>query len=147
MLIERIELDLKNAMKEKNEVKLGTLRMLKAALKNKEIEKKVKTLAEPEILEAIQKQVKQRKDSIADFQKANRGDLVQKETAEIAVLEQYLPKPLSEAELKAIIQKAVQTVGAKTKADMGKVMKEVMPQITGKADGKQVNQILSTLLT
>ncbi len=146
MLMEKIELDLKNAMKEKNEAKLGTLRMLKAAIKNKEIEKKVKTLPEPEILEAIQKQVKQRKDSIADFQKANRQDLVKKESEEISVLEQYLPKPLSESELKAIIEKAVQSVGAKTKSDMGKVMKEVMPQVTGKADGKQVNQILSTLL-
>ena len=80
-------------------------------------------------------QIKQRKDSIADFEKANREDLVEKETGEVTILKQYLPKPFSEAELKALIQKAVQTVGAKTKADMGKVMKEVMPQVTGKADG------------
>ena len=145
--MEQIELDLRNAMKDKNEVKLGTIRMLKAAIKNKEIEKKVKSLAEPDLLEVIQKQVKQRKDSIADFEKAKRQDLVDKEASEIKVLEQYLPKQLTEAELKVLIQKAVQTVGAKTKADMGKVMKEVMPQVTGKADGKQVNQILSALLT
>ena len=146
MLMEKIEADLKNAMKEKNEIKLSTLRMLKAALKNKEIDKKVKSLSETDILEAIQKQVKQRKDSIADFEKANRQDLIKKETAEVSILEQYLPKPFSEAELKALIQKAVETVGAKTKADTGKVMKEIMPQIVGKADGKQVNQILSTML-
>ena len=142
----KIETDLKNAMKERDEAKLSTLRMLKAAIKNKEIEKKVKSLSETDILEAIQKQVKQRKDSIADFEKANRQDLVKKETGEVSILEQYLPKPFSEAELKILIQKAVQTVGAKTKADIGKVMKEIMPQITGKADGKQVNQILSTML-
>ncbi len=147
MLMEKVESDLKIAMKEKNEAKLSTLRMLKAATKNKEIEKKVKSLSETDILEVIQKQVKQRKDSIADFQKANRQDLVKKERNEITILEQYLPKPLSEAELKVLIQKAVQTVGAKTKADMGKVMKEIMPQVIGKADGKQVNQILSSLLT
>ena len=146
MLLEKIESDLKNAMKERNETKLGTLRMLKAAIKNKEIEKKVKNLTEPELLEIIQKQVKQRKDSISDFEKANRQDLVKKETAEISVLEQYLPKPLSETELKFLIQKAIQTVGAKSKAVIGKVMKEVMPQVAGKADGKQVTQILATLL-
>ena len=143
----KIETDLKNAMKAKDETKLSTLRMLKAAIKNKEIEKKVKSLSETDILEAIQKQVKQRKDSIADFEKANRQDLVKKETGEVSILEQYLPKPFSEAELKILIQKAVQTVGAKTRADIGKVMKEIMPQITGKADGKQVNQILSTMLS
>lgn len=145
MSLEKIDSELKAAMKEKNEIKLGTLRMLKAAIKNKEIDKR-QPLSEPEILEVIQKQVKQRRDSIAEFQKADRQDLLQKETAEIAVLELYLPKQLSEVELKAIVQKAVQTTGAKSKADMGKIMKEVMPQIAGRADGKQVNQIVSQLL-
>ncbi len=145
MSLEKIDSDLKTAMKEKNEVKLGTLRMLKAAIKNKEIDKK-QALSEPEILEIIQKQVKQRRESIAEFQKANRQDLLVKETAEIAVLEQYLPKQLTEPELKVIVQKAIQTTGAKAKTDIGKIMKEVMPQIAGRADGKQVNQIISTLL-
>ena len=145
MSFEKIEIDLKNAMKDKDEVKLGTLRMLKAAVKNKEIDKK-QPLSPNEVLEIIQKQVKQRKDSIADFQKANRQDLIKKESAEIAVLELYLPKQLSEAELKVIVEKAIQTTGAKTKADMGKLMKEVMPQVAGRADGKQVNQIVSQLL-
>lgn len=145
MSLEKIESDLKAAMKERNEIKLGTLRMLKAAVKNKEIDKK-QPLSDPEILEVIQKQVKQRRDSIAEFQKANRQDLLQKETAEIAVLELYLPKQLNESELKAVVQKAIQSTGAKSKADMGKIMKEVMPQIAGRADGKQVNQIVSSLL-
>ena len=142
MLIEQIEIDLKGAMKEKNELKLGTLRMLKAAIKNKEIEKKVKSLSDPEVLEAIQKQVKQRKDSIADFEKANRQDLVKKEASEITILEQYLPKPLTEAELKALVQKAVQTVGAKTKADTGKVMKEVVGKVKGQADGSMISKLV-----
>lgn len=145
MSLEKIESDLKVAMKEKNEIKLGTLRMLKAAVKNKEIDKR-QPLSDQEILEVIQKQVKQRKDSIAEFQKANRQDLLQKETAEVAVLEQYLPKQLSESELKVIVQNAIQSTGAKSKADMGRIMKEVMPQIAGRADGKQVNQLISALL-
>lgn len=145
MSLEKIDSDLKTAMKEKNEIKLGTLRMLKAAIKNKEIDKK-QALSEPEILEIIQKQVKQRRESIAEFQKANRQDLLSKETAEIAVLEQYLPKQLTEAELKVMVQKAIQATGAKAKTDIGRIMKEVMPQIAGRADGKQVNQIISTLL-
>ncbi len=145
MSLEKIDADLKTAMKERNEIKLGTLRMLKAAIQNKEIDKR-KPLSDQEILEVVQKQVKQRKDSIVEFEKANRQDLLKKETAEIVILEQYLPKQLSESELKAIIEKAIQTTGAKAKADRGKIMKEVMPQIAGRADGKQVNQIVSLLL-
>lgn len=145
MSVEKIDLDIKNAMKEKNEIKLGTLRMLKAALKNKEIEKR-KALTEPEFLEVVQKQVKQRRDSMAEFEKAKRQDLLTKETAELAILEQYLPKQLSESELKAIIEEAIQATGAKAKSDMGKIMKEVMPKIAGRADGRQVNQIASGLL-
>ena len=147
MLLEKIELDLKTAMKSKNEAVTGTLRMLKAAIKNKEIEKKAKSLSEEELLEIIQKQLKQRKDSISDFEKASRQDLVQKEKAEVSILEQYLPRQLSDEELKVIVQKAVQSIGAKSKADMGKVMKEVMPQIAGKADGKRVNQAVASLLS
>ena len=145
MLSEKIDLNIKESMKEKNELRLSTLRMLKAAIKNKEIDKKEK-LSEPEILDLIQKQVKQRKDSISEFQKAGRQDLIDKETKEIGVLELYLPKQLTEAELKDLIEKAIQKTGAKVKADMGKIMKEVMPQIAGRADGKQVNQIASSLL-
>jgi uncharacterized protein YqeY len=145
-LIERIDTDVKTAMKEKNELKVSTLRMLKAAVKNKEIDKKVKTLSDSEVIEAIQKQVKQRKDSIAEFEKAGRTDLVNKEKGEMKVLEQYLPKAMGEDELKAIIKKAIETAGAKTKADIGKVMKEVMPQVAGRADGKTINQLASSLL-
>lgn len=145
-LSDKIESDFKNAMKEKKELALSTLRMLKAAIKNKEIDKKVKSLSEPEILEIIQKQIKQRRDSIVDFEKANRQDLVQKEKGEAAILEAYLPSQLSLDELKNLVQSAIQTTGAKSKADMGKVMKELMPQVTGRADGKQVSQMVQSLL-
>ena len=146
MLNEKIDLDLKNAMKAKNEVVVGTLRMVKAAIKNKEIDKKVKSLQEPEIVEVIQKQIKQRRDSIADFEKANRQDLVQKEKAELQVLQGYLPQQLTEEELKNLVAKAIHASGAKSKADMGIVMKELMSQVTGRADGKQVSQLVQSLL-
>ena len=147
MLAERIESDFKNALKQQNSLALGTLRMLKAAVKNKEIEKKVQQLEEKDLLDVVQKQIKQRRDSIAEFEKANRQDLVKKEKEEMTVLEHYLPAQLTESELKSLIQKTVQNTGAKTKADIGKVMKELMPQIAGRADGKQVNQILLTFLS
>ncbi|MBI4394798.1 MAG: GatB/YqeY domain-containing protein [Candidatus Omnitrophica bacterium] len=146
MLSEKIDEDLKSAMKNKKEALTATLRMLKAAIQNKEIEKKTKPLQDSDLLELIQKQIKQRKDSIADFEKANRQDLLKKETAEVGILEQYLPKQLSDEELKSIVQKAVLSAGAKSKADMGKVMKEVLPQVVGKADGKRVSQIVGSLL-
>ena len=146
MLSQKIELDFKEAMKQKNEIKLSTLRMLKAAIKNKEIEKKVKSLDEQDLLDTIQKQVKQRKDSIAEFQKANRQDLVQKEMKEAAILEQYLPQRLSEQELKGIIKEAISACGATCKNDLGKLMKELMPRVKGRADGKEVSSLASSLL-
>ena len=145
-MLERIETDLKNAMKNKDEIVLSTLRMLKAAIKNKEIEKRGQALTNAEILEVFQKQAKQRKESIADFEKAKREDLLKKERAELAVLEGYLPKQLSDEELKSIVQGAIQTSGAKFKADMGKVMKEVMAQAAGRADGKRISQVVQELL-
>src|SRR3989338_5956392 len=147
MLNDRIDRDMKTAMKEKKETALRTIRMLKAAIKNKEIEKKVKTLSEDDLLEVIQKQVKQRRDSVQEYEKAGRRDLADKETEEIAVLGQYLPQPLSEAELKALVQEVIQATGAKAKADIGKVMKAVMPKVRGRADGKQINQVAASLLT
>ncbi|MBI4368297.1 MAG: GatB/YqeY domain-containing protein [Candidatus Omnitrophica bacterium] len=146
MLYERIETDMKTAMKEKKEAALRTIRMLKAAIKNREIEKKVKALSEDDLLEVIQKQVKQRKDSVQEYEKAGRPDLAGKESEEIGILGQYLPRPLSESDLEGLIQEAIQATGAKTKADIGKVMKAVMLKVRGRADGKQISQIASSLL-
>ena len=147
MLLERIESDLKSAMKEKNEIKVSAIRMLKAAIKNKEIEKRVKALTDDEIIDVVAKQVKQRRDSISEFEKGKRQDLVDKETKEISVLEYYLPARLSKEELTGIVQKIIQSSGAKTKADMGKVMKEVMAETKGKADGSEVSRLVSSLLS
>ena len=133
-------------MKQKEEVRLSTIRMLKAAMQMKAIEKKVKALADEEVLDVIQKQVKQRKDSIAEYDKGNRRDLAEKEQKEIDVLITYLPKQLSKDELKQIVQGAITVTGATTKADIGKLMKEIMPKVKGKADGKEVNQLISELL-
>lgn len=146
MLYDQILEDLKGAMKEKNEIKLSAIRMLKSAMQNKAIEKKVKSLTDEDILDLIQKQIKQRKDSIEQFKKGNREDLVAKETREIEILQQYLPKQLSPDELKAIVADAIKVVGATSAADMGKIMKEVMPKVKGKADGKAVNAAVSELL-
>ena len=146
MLVEKIESDFKEALKQRNEIKVSTLRMLKAAIKNKEIEKRVKSLDEQDVVDTIQKQVKQRKDSMTEFEKAKRMDLVEKEKKEALILEQYLPQQLSEQELTSIIREAINTSGAKTKNDMGRLMKELMPKVKGRADGKEVNRLVSSML-
>ena len=145
-LAEKLMTDLTQAMKEKNEVKTSVLRMLKAAIQNKTIEKKVKLLPDEDIIEAIHKQVKQRKESIEEFKKGNRPDLVEKESKEIVILEQYLPPQMSEAEITSLVKELIQSVGAKSKADRGRLMKEVMPRVKGRADGRIVNQVVSSLL-
>jgi uncharacterized protein len=146
MLSDQIVSDLTASMKAKETVKMNTLRMLKSAIKNKEIEKKEKSLTDAAILEIIQKQVKQRNDSIEEFKKAKRQDLVDKEEQELAVLQAYLPEQLSQDALKAIVAKAIETTGAKGKADMGQVMKAVMAETKGRADGKSISQLVSSAL-
>lgn len=146
MLTEKIDSDLKEAMKQKNTVKLDALRMLKAAAHNKAIEKKIPALNDEDLVDVIQKQVKQRKDSITEFEKAGRKDLVRKETSEMKILEGYLPQQMSPEELKGIVKNAITAVGATSKQDMGKVMKEVMSKVKGRADGKLVNQAVTELL-
>ncbi len=146
MLSQRIEEDFKGAMKAKDTIKRETIRMLKAAVKNYLIEKRKDQIEDAELIGLIQKQVKLREDSIDSFKKGGRSDLVEKETREKTILEAYLPKQLSDAELKALVQKAIQQAGAKTKADMGKVMKEAVALAGGKADGKRINQIVVSLL-
>jgi uncharacterized protein YqeY len=119
--------------------------MLISAFRYKEIEKK-KTLAEGDILEVIQAEAKRRKESMEEYSKANRADLAAKEEAELNVLKVYLPQPLTEAELKALVQAAVQSTGAKTPQEMGRVMSVIMPQIKGRADGKQAQALVQQAL-
>jgi uncharacterized protein YqeY len=146
MLMKQIEEDLKAALKSKNSTKLETLRMLKAAVNNFLIEKKKDKIDDAEIIPIIQKQVKQRLDSIEGFTRGGRTDLVTREADEKAILEAYLPKPLSDEELKSLVQKAIQSTGAKGKNDLGKVMKEVMGQSQGRAEGRRINQFALEIL-
>jgi uncharacterized protein YqeY len=127
-------------MKAKDAPRLSALRMLKAAIMNKGIEKG-RDLEDAELLQVVSSLVKQRRDSIEQFSKAGRTDLVDKETAEIAVLEAYLPPAATAAEIEAAVSAAVAETGASSAKDMGKVMKAVMPMLAGKnADGKAVNE-------
>ncbi len=138
-LKEKIMQDMKEAMKAKDTAKVSTLRLLISEIKNKEIDKRGE-LTDDEILAVIQKAVKQRKESIEQYEKAGRSDLVEKEKKELEILEAYLPQPLSEEELEAIIDEAIKEAQATSVKDMGKVMKIVMPKVRGRADGKIVNQ-------
>ena len=146
MLIEKIDGDFRTAMKGKDTVKVETLRMLKAALSNFLIEKKKKTVEDSELIVLIQKQIKLRTDAIDSYQKGNRQDLVQKESREKTILESYLPAGLSDQELQSLIKKVIERTGAKTKADLGKVMKEAMSEAKGRADGKKISETAMALL-
>ena len=143
---ETLESDLQQAMRAKDAEKLGVLRMVKAAIINFKIDKKKESLEDGDVVEILQKQAKQRRESLESFEKAGRKDLADKEKKELTILEIYLPKQLSDAEIKAIAQQVIAKTGAKTKADMGKVMKDLMPLVKGKADGKKVNEVLGSLL-
>ncbi len=138
-LTEKVNADITSAMKARDSARLSALRMMKAAVINKEVEKG-RALDDPEVVQVATSLVKQRRDSIEQFSKAGRTDLVDKETAEIAVLEAYLPPAASAEEIDAAIAAAIAETGAASARDMGKVMKAVMPKLAGRsADGRAVN--------
>src|SRR6185503_15520307 len=139
-LTDKVNGEVAAAMKAKDQVRLSALRMLKAAIMNKGVEKK-RDLEDAEVLQVVASLVKQRRDSVEQFAKAGRTDLVDKETAEIAILEHYLPPAVSAEEIEAAVDAAIAETGASSAKDMGKVMKAVMPKLAGKnADGKAVNE-------
>lgn len=144
-LREKIDADVKTALKAGDKDKVSTLRMLNASLKNKQIDKR-RPLNEEEVIETIRSLIKQRKDSIEQFAKGNRQDLVDKETAEVSVLEAYLPAQLSPEELTAMVRDAVAQTGAQGARDMGKVMKALVPMVGGRADGKLVSELVKNAL-
>jgi hypothetical protein len=145
-LQDKIQSDIAEAMRGKDVLKLGVLRMMKTAVKNKEVEK-MKTLEEPEVLAVFNTLVKQRKDSIEQFRKGGREDLAQKEEAEIKVIELYLPASASEEEIRRAIDEAIQETGAASMKDMGKVMKATQARLAGKtADGARVSQMVKEKL-
>jgi len=145
MIKDRIESELKEAMKNKDGVKISALRMLRADIQNISIQKKT-GLKDDEIIKIVHKQVKQRKDSIEQFEKGSRSDLAEKEKKELAILESFLPEAMPKEELEKIVKDVVSELGASTKKDMGRVMKEVMVRVKGRADGKSINAIVATLL-
>jgi len=139
-LRERLDADLKDAMRAKDELKTSVIRMAKSAIKYKEVEGTNKVLDEPGILAVLTTMLKQRRDSIAEFQKAGRNDLAEKEEKEVAIILGYLPQQLSAAELTAEVTKAITEAGAKGPKDMGNVMKIVTPRLKGKAEGKAISE-------
>ena len=140
LLRDQVNSDIATAMKAKQPARLSALRMLKAAIMNKGIEKG-HDLDDAEVLQVVATLVKQRRDSIEQFSKAGRNDLVDKETAEIATLDTYLPPAATAEEIDAAIAAAIAETGAASQKDMGKVMKAVMPRLAGKnADGRAVNE-------
>jgi uncharacterized protein YqeY len=146
-LSDRVNSDLAAAMKAQDHRRLSALRMLKAAIMNKSVEKG-RDLDDADVLQVVASLVKQRRDSIEQFGKAGRNDLVEKESGEIAVLEQYQPPAATAEEIDAAVAAAIAETGAATMKDMGKVMKAVMPRLAGKtADGKTVNEAVRRRLS
>ena len=145
-LKERLDADQKAAMKEKDTVKLSTVRLLKSAIKYREIEL-AKALDDAEIQGVLASEVKRRRDSVEQYRAGNRPDLAEKEEAEIRVLQGYMPAPLSPDELKAKVEEAVLRVGAAGPKDMGAVMKALLPEVAGRAEGKAVSELVRARLS
>ena len=145
-LKERLEQDQKTAMRERAQLRLDTIRMLKSAIKYREIEL-MKPLDDAGIHGVIASEVKRRRDAVEQYKAGNRQDLADKEDAEIAILQAYLPQQLGEDELRAKVDEAVKRVGAQGMKDMGAVMKALMPEIQGRADGKVVSELVKARLS
>jgi len=137
--------DMKQAMKSGDTLKRDTLRMLIASVKNAWMAKQA-DLTDADVLGVISKEVKRRQESIDAFKKGGRTDLVVKEEAEMVVLQAYLPEQLSHAEIVAAVKEVIGTVGAQGLGDKGKVMQQLMPKLKGKADGKEINDVVTKLL-
>ena len=144
-LSERLNDDMKQAMKSKDKFRLTVIRMIRASVKNLEIDLK-RSLDDNEVLDILSREVKQRKDSLQEFKNAGRDDLVTDLAAEIEIISQYLPEQLTEEEIQEIVRQTIQELGASSKADMGKVMSALLPKTKGRADGKLVNQFVQQFL-
>ena len=147
MLEEQIGKDYVQAMKDRDSLKSGTLSFLRAQMKNVIIEKKAENLKDEEVIVIIKKQVKQRQDSIMQYEKGGRQDLAGKEAAELAILKTYLPEEMPEQELEAIVIEAIKEAQADSMKDMGKVMKIVTGKVQGRADNKLVSELVKRALS
>ena len=145
-LKDQLTADMKAAMKEHDKDRLAVIRMVRGAVRQAEIDGGHKELGDEEVIAVISKEVKMRRDSIEEFQKGGRTDLVEKTQAEIDVLMAYLPKQLTEDEVRALVEEAARATGAHTPKDMGKVMGALMPKVKGRADGKLVNALVKAML-
>jgi uncharacterized protein YqeY len=146
-LEERLIEEMKQAMKSNDKLRLSTIRMVRSALKNKEIELRKKKLEDEDILKVIQVMVRKGEESVEQFQAGGRVDLVEKERSEIEILKSFLPQPLSQEDILEIIDQSIQETQASSPKDIGKVMKSVIPKIGGKADGKLVSQLVKERLS
>ncbi|MCL6549336.1 MAG: GatB/YqeY domain-containing protein [Alicyclobacillus sp.] len=144
-LSQRLSDDMKQAMKDKDKLRLSVIRMVRAAVRNREIEIGAE-LSDEEVLAVIEKELKQRRDSLQAFESAGRTDLAAEAKAEIAVLTEYLPEQLTEDQIRQLAQEIIAQVGAVGKSDIGKVMSQLMPKIRGKADGRLAQQVVQSLL-
>ncbi len=144
-LKDQLMADMKEAMKAHDKDRLAVIRMVRGAVRQQEIDGK-KELEDSDVIAVISKEVKMRRDSIEEFNKGGRQDLVEKTQAEIDILMPYLPAQLSEDEVRELVKAAVEATGAKTQKDMGKVMGKLMPKVKGCVDGKMVNNIVRSML-
>lgn len=145
-LKETLTNDMKDAMRQRDTVKRDTIRLLLSAIGYEEKARRTDALDDDGVTQVLSKQAQQRRDSIEAYQKGERPDLVAKEEAELAIVVQYLPQPLDADEIAAIVQSAIADAGATGPQDMGKVMGRIMPQVRGRADGKQVSALVSQTL-
>ncbi|MTH52475.1 GatB/YqeY domain-containing protein [Bacillus mangrovi] len=146
-LLDRLNQDMKQAMRNKDKDRLTVIRMMKASMQNEAIKLNKSELSEDEELTILSRELKQRKDSLQEFKNADRSDLVDKLEAEIKIVNDYMPEQLAEEELLAIINHAIDETGASSKAEMGKVMAAIMPKVKGKADGSLVNKLVQQQLS
>lgn len=144
-MVEKLKKDMIEAMKAKDKDRLTVIRMVKAALDQARIDKKVE-ITDDLLIDVVNKQIKMRNDGIEEFKKANRQDLVDKTTSEIEILKNYLPEQLSDEDVEKIIEEAIKKVEATTQKDMGKVMKEVTPSLKGRTDMKAVSELIKNKL-
>ncbi|MBR3281200.1 MAG: GatB/YqeY domain-containing protein [Clostridia bacterium] len=145
-LKEKLMEDLKESMKNHDEVKKNTITMIRAAVKQIEVDKRVE-LEDNDIIDIISKEAKKRKDALSEFEKAGREDLIAQTNEELAIIKEYLPEELSTEELTKIIEETIAEVGAETMKDMGKVMQAVKTKTAGRADGKTINEIVKSKLS
>lgn len=145
-LREKILADIKTAMVSKDTVRLNTLRFLQSAVKNKEIDSRPNPITEDDVMAVIKKLIKQRKESIEQFSAAGRTDLVDQETAELKVMEVYLPAQMSKDQIEKLVIEVIAALGAKTIKDMGNVVKETMARAGGQADGKTISELIKAKL-